>query len=466
VIVVGDDRQAIYGFRGAVQDGMGMMRVTLRASTLGLTTTYRCPKAVVRIAAEIVPDYKAADSAPEGEVGTVAEIEKHVQIGDAILSRLNAPLMPLALSLLRKNIPARIEGRDIGRQLIGMVRTMKAKSVPHFIERVEGWLAKQIERLQKSKGADKKIEQSRDISETLKALAMDCKSVAEIEQRITNLFQDSDSNSKPAVVLSSVHKAKGLEWPRVFLLSETFRQKSGTGEEANIYYVAVTRAQKALYFVGGDAPKSANQVSESTPQSAKNKGNSQILPDGSEIIFSPSGGKPLLVPPLPPHFDSTKLQPVKVEVFPREEVRSLDNKQTGNESEEDMKKKTKKAAAPKAAAKPTGEKKTQVSYAGRGERIAELVAAKKTDNQILEIIKLEFPGSSTSPVLKTIASKRTKSAKGKTEARPEKKPAAKKPAKKAEKKAAAESANPTPVAEPQPETQKMTPPPRPGTAQE
>lgn len=278
VVVVGDDRQAIYGFRGAVQDGMGMMKVTLKAKSLMLSTTYRCPKAVVRIAAEIVPDYKAADSAPEGEVGSVSEIENHVKIGDAILSRLNAPLMPLALSLLRKNIPARIEGRDIGRQLIGMVRTMKAKSVPHFIERVEGWLAKQIERLQKSKGADKKIEQSRDISETLKALAMDCKSVAEIEQRITNLFQDSDSNSKPAVVLSSVHKAKGLEWPRVFLLSETFRQKSGTGEEANIYYVAVTRAQKALYFVGGDAPKSASQVSESTPESAENKGNSQILP--------------------------------------------------------------------------------------------------------------------------------------------------------------------------------------------
>ncbi|MDE2106455.1 MAG: UvrD-helicase domain-containing protein, partial [Patescibacteria group bacterium] len=134
VIVVGDDRQAIYDFRGAVQDGMGMMIVTLRASELGLTTTYRCPKSVVRIAAEIVPDYKAADSAPEGEVGSVPDVSS-AQIGDAILSRLNAPLMPLALSLLRKNIPARIEGRDIGRQLIGMVRTMKAKSVPHFIER-------------------------------------------------------------------------------------------------------------------------------------------------------------------------------------------------------------------------------------------------------------------------------------------------------------------------------------------
>ena len=99
VCVVGDDRQAIYGFRGAAQDGMDMMKTTLNATELGLTITYRCPKAVVAIASTIVPDYKAADSAPEGLVDSVAEAMLPVQvtIGDAILSRSNAPLMPLCL---------------------------------------------------------------------------------------------------------------------------------------------------------------------------------------------------------------------------------------------------------------------------------------------------------------------------------------------------------------------------------
>jgi superfamily I DNA/RNA helicase len=248
VIVVGDRRQAIYGFRGAATDGMGMMKTVLRATELKLTTTYRCPKAVVKEANSVVPEYRAADTALEGLVapGSVSNAE----VGDSILSRLNAPLMPIALQLIRAGKPARIEGRDIGRQLLSMVRTMKARSVPHFIERVEGWLAKQIERLGKQKKAEKRIEQADDIAQTLKAVAEGCKGVSEVEQRIQNLFEDTTAQSRPAIVLSSVHKAKGLEWPRVFLLTETFRRGKGT-EEDNIYYVAVTRAMKELYLVGG-----------------------------------------------------------------------------------------------------------------------------------------------------------------------------------------------------------------------
>ena len=248
VIVVGDRRQAIYGFRGAATDGMGMMKTILRATELKLTTTYRCPKAVVLEANSVVPEYRAADTAPDGLVdsGSVSSAE----VGDSILSRLNAPLMPIALQIIRSGKPARIEGRDIGKQLMAMVRTMKANSVPHFIERVESWLAKQIERLEKQKKSEKRIEQADDIAQTLKAVAEGCKGVGEIEQRINNLFEDTNEQSRPAIVLSSVHKAKGLEWPRVFLLTETFRRGKGQ-EEDNIYYVAVTRAMKELYMVGG-----------------------------------------------------------------------------------------------------------------------------------------------------------------------------------------------------------------------
>jgi len=483
VIVVGDSRQAIYGFRGAVQDGMQMMKVTLRASGAKLSTTYRCPKAVVKIAAEIVPDYKAADSAPEGEVGYVnGELAPLVKVGDAILSRLNAPLMPLALQLLRKNIPARIEGRDIGRQLIGMVRTMKASSVPHFMERVEAWLAKQIERLDRCKNPEKKIEATRDIADTLKALAQDAKSVSDIEARVNSLFQDSDSSSKPAVVLSSVHKAKGLEWNRVFLLSDTFR-KGKTKEEDNIYYVAVTRARQALFFVGGKGaqPETKPAVKADEAQVGKNchvaesatsiAGN-QALPQetissGFEVLVPKAqvlhevgnvisiGGKEIICTRVTDsgatfreisnkgaiHHLSACIDPT----FILRKDQSLDGskKQTGTEDDNDMATKKKTVAAP-AAKNNSNEPAAQVSYAGRGERIAALVAKGKTDEEILTIIRKEFPGSSKSPVLKTIAGKRAKS---KEDAKPNpkasaEKPTAKKPAAKApaKKKAAKEAA--------------------------
>jgi len=247
VVVIGDDRQCIYGFRGCAQDGLAMMKESLNASELTLTTTYRCPKSVVNLAREIVPDYRAANSAPEGVAMSVKDALTALP-GDAILSRLNAPLMPLALNLLRNGIPARIEGRDFASQLISMVKNQKAKSVPHFFEKIGNWLNKQIARFEKSKNADKKIEQSRDIHDTLTAIAEGCKSVAEIESRIVSMFQDTNSNSKPAVVLSSVHRAKGLEFRRVFLLTETFRRGKGI-EEDNLWYVACTRAMESLFLV-------------------------------------------------------------------------------------------------------------------------------------------------------------------------------------------------------------------------
>jgi hypothetical protein len=247
VIIVGDSRQAIYGFRGAVQDGMDVMKESLQADTLSLTTTYRCPQAVVSEAAKLVPAYKAAPEAPAGSVTPIGSVES-AQIGDAILSRLNAPLMPLALGFLRKGISARIEGRDIGKQLIGMIKGFKSATIEELLVKIQAWEKKQIARLQDSKNSEKKIEVVQDTADTLQAICADCQTVADAEQKLAGLFQDTDEKSRPAIVLSSVHKAKGLEWPRVFLLQETFRASRG-GEEANILYVALTRAMRELFLV-------------------------------------------------------------------------------------------------------------------------------------------------------------------------------------------------------------------------
>jgi len=248
ICIVGDDRQAIYGFRGAASDGMHMMKQRLNAGTLGLTTTYRCPKAVVALANTIVTDYTAAPSAPEGEVleMSLGAAVESLKVGDAVLSRLNAPLMGIALGLLRKGTPARVEGRDIGAQLVGMVRKLKAKSVPDFLRKLEVWGEKQVRRARAAGGkhVESKVELAKDQVATLTAVAEGCQNVAQVETRITEIFQDTDGNRAPAVICSSVHKAKGLEWDRVCLVSSTF--KGGSDEESNIFYVAVTRAKKTL----------------------------------------------------------------------------------------------------------------------------------------------------------------------------------------------------------------------------
>jgi DNA helicase II / ATP-dependent DNA helicase PcrA len=74
-----------------------------------------------------------------------------------------------------------------------------------------------------------------------------------------SLITDSDKydENKPAVTLMTVHASKGLEFPVVFIVGleeNLFPMGGRDGEEANIeeerrlFYVAITRAQKHLFF--------------------------------------------------------------------------------------------------------------------------------------------------------------------------------------------------------------------------
>lgn len=262
VVVVGDDRQAIYSFRGAVSNGLDYMKEELGAKELGLTITYRCPKSVVALAREYVPDYRAHDTAPSGEVlrMSLEGLTKTAQVGDVILSRMNAPIMPLCLSFLRRGIRARVEGRDIGKALLALIRSIKGRSsigMPEFLRKVEAWRERQTKRaLAKAKRkstAEERIGQINDQADTLICLGEDLTGVAELETRIDSLFSDSTQGQPPCVLFSSTHKAKGLEWDRVFVLSSTYmRGRNGISaglEEENIYYVAITRAKKSLILV-------------------------------------------------------------------------------------------------------------------------------------------------------------------------------------------------------------------------
>lgn len=77
----------------------------------------------------------------------------------------------------------------------------------------------------------------------------------ELQER---LAAGADSHPNAQAVFSSVHKAKGLEWPKVFILADTLREGQDQ-EEDNIAYVAITRAQKELAWVRSTATESTNQ---------------------------------------------------------------------------------------------------------------------------------------------------------------------------------------------------------------
>lgn len=247
IIAVGDDYQAIYLFRGADSEAIDNFIKGQGAKVLPLSITYRCPKGVVRLAQEVVADIEAADTAPEGIIEDiqVAELLKKVRPGDFILSRTNAPLIKYCMALLKANVPANIQGRDVGANLHFFIKKSKAKTIDKFVAYVNTWRDSEIKRLLAEK---KDTMAALDKAECLLNLCEGTLTIKDLKENIDNLFNDVDDNKK--VILSTTHKAKGLERDRVFVLVNTYRYGPGvTGEEANLWYVAITRAKKELYLV-------------------------------------------------------------------------------------------------------------------------------------------------------------------------------------------------------------------------
>lgn len=245
IVAVGDPAQSIYQFRGADSEAIPNFINKLSAKTLPLSVTYRCPISVVRVAQEIVPDIVACPGAKEGTVDEILidQLLKLVKPGDFVLSRTNAPLIKHCLKLLKAGVPANIQGRDIGSNLLYFIKKSKSKTINAFIDYVNEWKKIEVKRLLSEK---KDTTVCLDKAECLLNLCEGTLTIKDLKASIDALFSDVNDNAK--VVFSTTHKAKGLERDRVFVLADTYRPGNG-GEEDNLWYVAVTRAKSELYLV-------------------------------------------------------------------------------------------------------------------------------------------------------------------------------------------------------------------------
>jgi superfamily I DNA/RNA helicase len=145
---------------------------------------------------------------------------------------------------------ATIKGSDFGINLIHMIEG--EKSLGQLGATLANNLAKLREKLEKV-GVFNVEEHTgfvmlKDKTEVITFLMKMVNSVDELKQMITGIFKD---NVTDGIILSTVHKAKGLEANRVFIIKpKDMPLKVSKGwmyqQEMNLKYIAITRAKNEL----------------------------------------------------------------------------------------------------------------------------------------------------------------------------------------------------------------------------
>jgi superfamily I DNA/RNA helicase len=252
LIAVGDSHQAIYGFRGADSQSLANIGRLFKAETLPLSISYRCPRKIIEIAQQFVPHIQASDTAEEGEVLAPNEWQlDSFTDEDLVVCRNTAPLIELAYKFIADGKPVHVMGREIGKGLINVVRKAAGRrttTLEDFGPKLDAW----TQRMLRKAGEDEaKQDAVNDKTTCIQLLMTGLDTVAELIAGIEKIFNDSTKGT----TLATVHKAKGLEAPRVFILephlmpSRWARKDWQVEQEANLQYVAVTRALETLVYL-------------------------------------------------------------------------------------------------------------------------------------------------------------------------------------------------------------------------
>ncbi len=276
VLAVGDPRQSIYGFTGADVESFARVKRMTRATQLPLTTCFRCPQRVIALAQEIREDIVGAKRA-KGKITEIGieDVTAVARPGDLIISRFRAPLLILVFEFIDKNVKVHV-APDEAAEFIGELKVLfkqgerqaniKARyrdfdTLKQQVFSRNMWVIRQ--NAQKiAKASDREVYLQVETEYLEKRLEFlhkkyelwqkDCRSVSAILERI-KAFVSAKEN---AIRLSTIHRAKGLEEERVFIIDYDQLPFSRQGQkdwekeqETNLKYVAITRAMKTLFLV-------------------------------------------------------------------------------------------------------------------------------------------------------------------------------------------------------------------------
>jgi superfamily I DNA/RNA helicase len=250
-IAVGDRNQSIYGFSGAYSSSFDKFLGMGTVVELPLDICYRCAQSIIDETNEVY-DVMEYGTEEKGIVANVTDLNE-IKPESMIICRNTSPIIKLYFGLLGVGMPVYIKGDDI---MTSITRFLK----PYLNFTIAGTkteLQYKLDDLQASKSEDARMklyifnENYANFKALISHMSTDYEVVKVLLDRIQNLFKVKDK----AVMLCTIHKAKGLESDVVYILNEgLIPSKFATSpeqlvQEQNLKYVARSRAKKELYYL-------------------------------------------------------------------------------------------------------------------------------------------------------------------------------------------------------------------------
>ena len=275
--VVGDARQAIYGFAGADANFLtGFASRFQDAEIFELNANYRSSQEIVELANRIAEHgelqaVRSLRSAPEVFTASTANAEAK-RIADrvealiasgfqlseiAVLSRINQQLSPIENELKSREIGVQVRGagRFFGYPLVmkamAAIRALQVSQNDAGLFQNLSEILRQLGWTSRDQGDEnwQNLNWFMDVFEELENPTVD-EYVRELQER----ERGGDEPIRDLVTLATIHATKGLEWRAVFLCGlnqglfpiSHAKTEGQLAEERRLFYVGITRAKDQL----------------------------------------------------------------------------------------------------------------------------------------------------------------------------------------------------------------------------
>jgi len=291
LVLLGDDMQAIYGFRGA-----GNYAEIEDAVNFGLTKTYRFGSTIAdyvngRFNTNIIPAFEKA--------GQVLDIDHSGMIENLtddslIIARTNAELIPVALRAIVSDKQVQLTNKKLLSELSTMLIGASSETVHDICgenmimlkgkygdyyrcEKCTQDTGKNVNVSMKKAGKPTITKTSQETFETLRAMIFTLRENATSEDlekyddmiAIYSFLLENNtvqgaldelkklSNSNKGATLTTCHKAKGMQAENVYVIMARFLEFADKNrdnefwlaQETNLLFVAMTRPETNLYLV-------------------------------------------------------------------------------------------------------------------------------------------------------------------------------------------------------------------------